>query len=597
LTQVFSGLRFRLLLLVLLVCAPLVVLIWHSADEDRHRAMTGWEQRSAEILQIAHSEEEEMVDAARQFLLAISESSAVHSLRAHRCSEFLRDQLRYYPRYASLGVLKTNGELVATVFRDQGSNAPPAKGFFERTLVTRALATGDFPERSATGKPTITFGYPVLDRTGRVLAVAYAEMDRPWFTRLGYDFTIPFPKGATWTEIDESGRMLTRYPSDSEWYGEPMPENALLPLVAGRGKGAIELADHKGVPFFYAFNSRRSSLTQGAVVSILGIPRQVLFAEADRLLRRNLSLLGLAACSAFVLGWIGSKILVLRPVQALVRSTTRLAAGDLTVRTGVAPTRDELGQLTRAFDHMVQTLEQREAERQRASQKLQLLSHRLVEVQESERRHIARELHDEIGQSLTAAEMNLQAALQLPGNEALEKRLEESIQAVERVLEQVHDLSLSLRPSMLDDLGLEPALRSYTHRQAELIGMKAEFRGVQLESRLDSVIETECFRVAQEALTNVVRHAQAKAVTVQLTRSNGHLHLSVKDDGIGFDVTNLREEAVRGASLGLLSMEERASLAGGGIHFKSRPGNGTEVQAWFPLKWRGNSPTSEADEQ
>src|SRR5204863_4382534 len=98
--------------------------------------------------------------------------------------------------------------------------------------------------------------------------------------------------------------------------------------------------------------------------------------------------------------------------------------------------------------------------------KLQVLSHRLVEVQETERRHIARELHDEIGQSLTVAEMNLQAALQGSGSAPQTRRLEASIQAVGRVLEQVQDLSLNLRPSMLDDLGLEAALRWYTHRQA-----------------------------------------------------------------------------------------------------------------------------------
>jgi len=280
----------------------------------------------------------------------------------------------------------------------------------------------------------------------------------------------------------------------------------------------------------------------------------------------------------------------------LVRSTTRLAAGDLTVRTGLRHSRDELGQLTLAFDQMVQALEQREQERQRASQKLQVLSHRLVEVQESERRHIARELHDEIGQNLSAAEMNLQAALQLPANPALEKRLEQSIKAVEQVLEQVHDLSLSLRPSMLDDLGLEPTLRSYTHRQAELTGIRAEFQPAHLEARLDPLIETECFRIAQEALTNVVRHARAQSVNVELSRKNGHLHLRVRDNGIGFDVAALREEAVRGASLGLLSMEERAALAGGGLRFNSAPGQGTEVLAWFPLKWKSASDTEEADE-
>jgi len=164
--------------------------------------------------------------------------------------------------------------------------------------------------------------------------------------------------------------------------------------------------------------------------------------------------------------------------------------------------------------------------------------------------------------------------------------LEESIEAVERVLEQVHDLSLNLRPSMLDDLGLEPALRWYTNRQASAGGIHARFRAEPLDRRLESIIETECFRVAQEALTNVVRHAKARQVTVELKQLDGQLHLSVKDDGRGFDVSTLRDQAVRGASLGLLSMEERASLAGGGLELISAPGEGTEVRAWFPLKWR-----------
>jgi signal transduction histidine kinase len=179
---------------------------------------------------------------------------------------------------------------------------------------------------------------------------------------------------------------------------------------------------------------------------------------------------------------------------------------------------------------------------------------------------------------------------------AKQRRLEESIQAVERVLEQVHDLSLNLRPSILDDLGLEPALRWYTHRQAALTGLQAEFKAASLEDRLDLVIETECFRVAQEALTNVVRHARARAVTVDLSRRNGHLHLRVSDDGVGFDVAALRSEAVQGASLGLLSMEERTSLAGGGLEFNSELGKGTEVHAWFPLRWQTSLEAKFSDE-
>ena len=116
---------------------------------------------------------------------------------------------------------------------------------------------------------------------------------------------------------------------------------------------------------------------------------------------------------------------------------------------------------------------------------------------------------------------------------------------------------------------------------------QAEFRADPSleEHRLDLMIETACFRVAQEALTNVVKHAKARTVIVELTRNDQQLHLSVLDDGVGFDVASLREQAVRGASLGLLSMEERATLAGGGLQYHATPGQGTEVHAWFPLKW------------
>ena len=427
--------------------------------------------------------------------------------------------------------------------------------------------------------------------------------------------------------------------------------------------------------------------------------------------------MGIAACLAFTIGWIGSCLLVLRPVRALVRSSSRLAAGEFSIRTGLAHRGDELGQLTRTFDQMAQALEHREVERQSAdhalkaselryrrlfetaqdgililnaetgqiddvnpfltdllgysreqllgnklwdigpfkdtkasksgfrelqretyiryedlpletsagksinvefvsnvygvngrkviqcnirditerkkaeakrkefSRKLQALSRRLVEVQESERRHLARELHDEIGQSLTAIELNLQALLELPGADALAPRLKASMEVVERVQEQVHDLSLNLRPSILDDLGLEPALRWYTDRQAALAGLQAEVRADPMGQRLDPMIETQCFRVAQEALTNVVKHAKAHTVTVELTRNDEQIHLSVRDDGVGFDLASVREQAVRGASLGLLSMEERATLAGGGLHYHTHPGQGTEVHAWFPLKW------------
>jgi signal transduction histidine kinase len=135
----------------------------------------------------------------------------------------------------------------------------------------------------------------------------------------------------------------------------------------------------------------------------------------------------------------------------------------------------------------------------------------------------------EIGQSLAVTESNLQALLTLPGSEAMASRLREGLEGVARVQEQVRDLSLNLRPARLDDLGLKATLRWCANRQAGLVGLRIEVRVDPVEHRLDPVIQSECFRTAQEALNNVVRHAQARSVTVELTRNDEQLHLSVRD--------------------------------------------------------------------
>jgi PAS domain S-box-containing protein len=214
--------------------------------------------------------------------------------------------------------------------------------------------------------------------------------------------------------------------------------------------------------------------------------------------------------------------------------------------------------------------------------RLQTLSRRLMEVQEVERRNIARELHDEIGQALTSVKINLQAAQCRLDTPALAPLLEESISTVERTLQQVRSLSLDLRPSLLDDLGLVPALRWYVDRQAQQAGFAVRFTAAPLAKCLPPHLEIACFRIVQEALTNVVRHARAQRVSVALRQHENELQLTIRDDGVGFDAQYALACAARGESLGLLGMQERASLAGGQIEIVSTPGHGTEIRAHFP---------------
>jgi signal transduction histidine kinase len=588
--QVFSGLRLRLVFMVAVACLPLMVLTLRTSWDDRRSAKENWQQRADRLLELARREDEKLIGETRQLLLAVAESAPFRNGN-RRGSKDLLDRLKgSFDRYANLGVTSTNGEILASTATMPAGTNQAQRDFFKRVLDTAGFVIDYFPIDPAERKSLIHFGYPVFDRAGQPQAVVFASLDLTTLDRFGSELPGQFPRGATWLELDRKGNLLARYPASRVWDQDALPERSVVRGILARSEGVVEGMGPGGLPTYYAFASSHNQLAASDTVAVLGIPKMVLFASADATLQRNLVWLGLAVGLALVIGWLWSDLLVLRPVRALVRSSTRLASGDLSARTGLPHTRDELGRLTLAFDLMAQALEQREVERKGASQKLQILSHRLVEVQETERRQIARELHDEIGQSLTVAEMNLQAALKIPGQDEVTRRLKATIEAVELVLEQVHDLSLNLRPSMLDDLGLEPALRWYLNRQAASAGLEARFRADTLERRMDPMIETECFRVAQEALTNVVRHSQARRVALELQKINGHLHLRVRDDGIGFDVPALRRQAVRGDSLGLLSMEERASLAGGGLEFISAAGKGTEVHAWFPLKWREPDP-------
>jgi PAS domain S-box-containing protein len=226
------------------------------------------------------------------------------------------------------------------------------------------------------------------------------------------------------------------------------------------------------------------------------------------------------------------------------------------------------------------------SERKWAQDALQMFSRQLIDAQEDERRRIARELHDQIGQILTAVKMNLHSVQDFCNAPEASSYVKDNIEAVDAALRLVRDLSVDLRPPILDDLGLATALRWYVDRYTKRTGLGVEVI-IDLpdeNERFSRHLETACFRIAQEALTNVVRHANATQIVVRLIKDNDRLLLSVKDDGVGFDLESLRREEPRAATLGLISMQERAHAAGGLIQIDSSPSNGTEIRFSLPLE-------------
>jgi signal transduction histidine kinase len=207
----------------------------------------------------------------------------------------------------------------------------------------------------------------------------------------------------------------------------------------------------------------------------------------------------------------------------------------------------------------------------------------LLEAQEAERGRIARELHDVVGQALTAVRLTLLSFRDVAMAPAASARLDESLAALDRAFQTVRTFAVDLRPPVLDDLGLEAAIRSALNRAARDGSFHATLSCQDMPPWLDPDVTIACFRVFQEALTNVARHARAQRVRVLLEVKGGTLEVIVEDDGVGFDVPLAVRGAELGQSMGLAGMSERARLLGGALEVRARPGIGTRVRASFPL--------------
>ena len=214
-------------------------------------------------------------------------------------------------------------------------------------------------------------------------------------------------------------------------------------------------------------------------------------------------------------------------------------------------------------------------------ERLQALSARLISAQEEERRRIARELHDETGQALTVVRMQLADLAR--GQASAQQAVTECAQNVDRAIAHIRGLSHRLRPPMLDDLGLADALEWVVEQQARAAGWHTDLALMELDERLPQDVETACFRICQEALTNAARYARASEVRVRLSRTDDGLELLVADNGTGFDLARYRTPEERKQHFGLVSMGERAALAGGRLEIDTAPGRGTGVRAHFAL--------------
>src|SRR6266853_232557 len=280
------------------------------------------------------------------------------------------------------------------------------------------------------------------------------------------------------------------------------------------------------------------------------------------------------------IGWLVSVVLnfvvlqiAFRPLMHLGRVMRQVQAGESSLRAPLTGIDSQADQLARTFNMVLDALD--EASRLRASQ--------IINAQEQERQRIARELHDETSQVLTSLMISLAVLEESIESQEARERIADTRALAHSTLRAIRSLSIDLRPSALDDLGLLPALRWYVKEYQKKCSIEVEFHATGFKERLPAEMETALYRIVQECLTNTAKHANASRVTITLKEETARVYARITDDGEGFDYEALLKTPGQERGLGLTGMNERAVLLDGTLNIHSTSGRGTIIEVSIPL--------------
>jgi signal transduction histidine kinase len=561
---------------VLAASIPAVVLLGLTAQSQRRSSIEAAHARALDMASLLAASHARTLASTRTMLEVLASLPPTALDDSAECARRFDRLVGDDGQLANVGVVTPQGRVVCSAVTLPDTISLADRGWLTRAVSTRSFVRGEHRIGRIVGRPIAVTALPRLSGDS-VVSVLFASVELTALTRLAN--AVPLPQTATITVLRRDGTILFRYPDPDGWSGRRVEEAPLArAVVNGVEEAAVRGVD--GIARFYALVPLSGSDDGGTVLTV-GIPRASTLAEANRAARRIVIALLLATLLALIVSRFTADRLILSRTEALVRAADRLRSGELGARSGLERREDELGRLAGAFDSMAETVERQTAELEHSRQDLRLLTRRTEEQVERERRRIAHAVHDELGQALTALKLDttwLRERL-TGGDHALATHLDAMQKLLDTTSRTVRRIATELRPAVLDDLGLDAAVEWQVQEFARRTGIAGD---VQL--RLDGVeppteVGTALFRILQEALTNVARHAGASRVQVTLAESAEGAILEVRDDGVGI----APDDAKRRPSLGLLSMRERAQVLGGAVTIGPARPRGTVVRAEIPL--------------
>ena len=595
--QTFRGtsLKIRLYLMVLAAFLPVALLIFYIAEEQKALEIDALYRKTLSLAQAVADEENQQLEYTQTLLAAVADAFRLADDRSGRLVDLLDHMAQRSNAIAECGVLGTDGRLLVGSAALSNRRNFREKAWLFTSLQTRELTIEPYNGEHIDGQPVIYVALPVLDAQGSIVAVAFATLNLNWMNRAIFARIAELPEGSRLSMLDEQQGML-RYDVNTRQWSIPQDTNPdLQQAIAIRKAGTLSTVDETGIARINAFAPLASSFRERQIAVVLEIPENQALAASKAAFNRNVALLLTTALIAVVSIWWAGERFILRRIQVMVRATRRLAAGDLAVRIGHIGSHDELSHLASVFDEMAASLQARIEQEKRAKASLEHSRERLRslaahqnDVLEQERIRIAREIHDQLGQSLTILQMDLSWLKKHLGDNraAADTKMAAMSQVIAGALDDLHSVTAELRPVILDDFGLAAAIEWQVEEFHNRSGIACRLEHDGFEPELPRDQATALFRIFQETLTNVLRHARADEVVVRLETRADDLVLQIRDNGRGITEAEIDNPK----AFGLLGIRERLYPWNGSVAFAGQPGQGTSVTVRLPLTAKGTTP-------
>ncbi len=576
------SLRGRLLFLICLATLPAVLFTFFVAETERKAVVARAERDALHLARHASREHAHQIQGARELLVWLGAKLAREGRQSPLLADpdFLRALLAGHPQIANIGALSPEGDVLTSAYQLPTYRSWKDNPAYRAALHSDTVAAGAYIASPIFNRPTLNHACAVRDEAGQIIAVLFNGLDLEWLSRLAEQSD--FPAGFALFITDQEGRVLARGGHGPAEHAE-VPTH--IPDIAALARGPHgRMVDTRGTGGRRYFVATALAQAPGLYVAA-ELPYERVLRQAVSAFYRTLLALGVLTLFIIAAVFMGAELGILRGLRSLARTAQRFGAGELAARASVPRGHDELTALARAFNTMAASLAARHREALEAQARLRALTQRLHRVREAEAARIARELHDELGQVLTSLRIDLsrlpglcQAAQSPPCAAALRTTVDRLNQQIGATIDFVRHISAELRPGVLDKLGLTAALQWLARDVEARTNLAVQVEVDDPGGAPADIVAVTLFRITQEALTNVVRHAHASVVEISLGGTADELVLTIHDNGAGIVASAVES----GASLGIIGMRERATLIHGRVAIYGVPGQGTTVRVTAP---------------